>query len=109
MKKIKIFEVPIFKGLISLHTGTPDEFIAILKKKNIEIEISETQSGKTVWDTFNGLEFFVWIKNKNDLPTIAHEMLHVANAILISRGIRVDPDNDEIQAYLVEYLISKVI
>jgi hypothetical protein len=40
---------------------------------------------------------------------IAHEAVHAANYILSDRGVLCDHDNDEPLAYLVEWVVSKVV
>jgi len=41
--------------------------------------------------------------------TIAHEAVHAASFILDSRGVVPDFNNDEPQAYLVEYIVNEII
>ena len=47
------------------------------------------------------------VKDIEQRGDIAHEILHTTNVILKRRGIRLDPNNDEPQAYLVSYLTDK--
>lgn len=43
----------------------------------------------------------------NSLQTIVHESTHAAWDILESRYIKVTPDNDEVKAFLVGWLVSE--
>lgn len=43
------------------------------------------------------------------VPTVAHECLHAVNGILEARGVVPDFKNDEIQCYLLEWLMEKVV
>ena len=49
-------------------------------------------------------DFVCCIKDASKKDFVAHEILHTANRILLSRGVTPDFDNDEPQAYLVGYL-----
>ena len=44
------------------------------------------------------------VKEPYNEDDVAHEILHVANRILLTRGVTPDFDNDEPQAYLVSLL-----
>lgn len=58
----------------------------------------------------NGVDHF-WIQFKalpTSLDTISHEIVHLVNAVCKSRGIKLDPDNDEAQAYLTGWVTSVV-
>jgi hypothetical protein len=44
----------------------------------------------------------IWVRDRKDLPALAHEAVHAANWTLARRGWRADMENDEPQAYLVE-------
>lgn len=39
---------------------------------------------------------------------IAHEVVHLVNRIFLDRGVRLDPVNDEPQAYLTGYLVEQI-
>ena len=45
----------------------------------------------------------------NDIPTIIHECEHVKNSIWKRIGFIPTPDNDEPDAYLLEYLYKEVM
>lgn len=53
-------------------------------------------------------EYVIWVRG-NDLATLAHECLHIANMILDAKGIIPSFSNDEAQAYLMNYLINKCL
>jgi hypothetical protein len=42
------------------------------------------------------------------IATIAHEAVHACNTIFESKGIRLDVNNDEPQAYFVDYLVKEI-
>jgi hypothetical protein len=57
-----------------------------------------------------GEEIFIILNQKENLSVgvLAHEVIHAANFIFYSRGIKLDIENDEAYAYLVEYLMDKL-
>lgn len=56
-------------------------------------------------------DFIIWTREKaSKVPTtLAHECLHIANMILHARGITIDTENDEVQAYLLGWLMKKCL
>ncbi len=58
----------------------------------------------------NGVDNF-WIQfkaTKIPIDTASHEIVHLVNAICKSRCIKLDPDNDEPQAYLTGWATSVI-
>lgn len=48
--------------------------------------------------------FVVWVKKKNDVGTLIHEITHLAIEILNDRGIKIsEKENGEVLAYYLEY------
>lgn len=43
-----------------------------------------------------------------DAGRIAHEAIHIKNRIFKYSGIENDPDNDEPEAYLVQWIVNKI-
>lgn len=48
-------------------------------------------------------------RNPTEIGHVAHECLHATNFIFMEAGVKTDPDNDEHQAYFLDYLIEKVL
>jgi hypothetical protein len=42
------------------------------------------------------------------IATISHEAIHTCNTIFRDKGIKLDVDNDEPQAYLVDWLVKQI-
>lgn len=42
------------------------------------------------------------------IATIAHEAVHCCNLIFMHKGIRLDRDNDEPQAYLTDWIVKEI-
>lgn len=49
----------------------------------------------------------IWLKDKKNIPALAHECVHAVHMCLDSRGVKPMFDNDEIEAYLTETLMRK--
>lgn len=47
-------------------------------------------------------------KSKLSHALIAHEVVHLVNLIFIDRGIKLDINNDETQAYFTEWLTDSI-
>ena len=45
----------------------------------------------------------------NDMSVIAHECLHVKNAVWNRIGYSPNPVNDEVDAYLLDYIMAEVL
>lgn len=43
-----------------------------------------------------------------ELLTIVHESVHLCNMVLDNVGVKLDPHNDEAQAYLTEWIFKKL-
>lgn len=85
--------------------------MAAYLKKHHEYEPDLSQKGGSVFSirADNGSTIYlVWTRKKH-APTIAHECVHAANALLESRGWKPQLDNDEPQAYLVEALMREAL
>lgn len=61
--------------------------------------LSPTCQGHFLWKA-KKKDVVVWIKDKNDLPCLAHELLHYAIAVLELRGVPVDEKTSEALTYL---------
>lgn len=51
----------------------------------------------------------IWIRNKDDMPTLAHEVTHAACNTLRERGWNPDFSNEEPLTYLVENIFREAL
>lgn len=49
-------------------------------------------------------QVIIWIDKKGELDTFAHELIHAINNTFYNKGIQLDTENDEPQAYLMSWL-----
>lgn len=61
-----------------------------------------------VYDENGMRRILVYVKDKEDLITIAHEVLHVTWYIQYWTGFNFSWDSQEIQAYLLEYIMKEI-
>jgi hypothetical protein len=47
-------------------------------------------------------------KRRPITPTVVHEAVHIVNMIFQEKGIAPDLENDEVQAYLTEFIADKI-
>lgn len=64
-------------------------------------------AGYVHMDTDEYNTHLIWIKDKNNLDTMVHEVYHLVNVICKSRGLSEDDTNEQ-QAYLMGWLFSKI-
>ena len=101
--KVKTFKVPLYLG--RLIVAFTDDLNIAIKKWNLDTQSDELwactfQDGKSVYCVFDNTMISPGI--------IAHEALHATNRILSGLGYIPDPNNDEAQAYLHSWIVSKI-
>ena len=96
----KNINIPIFR--LKLKIVVVDDIEEAL---GIEPNI-DTEADSCVIDHNNGTATIVIASN--DMSVIAHECLHVKNAVWNRIGYSPNPVNDEVDAYLVQYLFNEV-
>ena len=67
----------------------------------------DTRANSCVIDCNNGTATIIIASN--DMSIIAHECLHVKNAVWNRIGYSPNPVNDEVDAYLLDYIMAEVL
>ena len=112
MKKAHTFYSDLYKeGFIFLPGFTQKQVNSLLKKFKVEDSVDiEGCDGLTV---FCQNFVLIWSKHKDksieSLSTLVHECVHAANMILDHKGIPMSLENDESQAYLVEWIFENCL
>lgn len=109
--KIKAINVPLYRGeLVIIITNSVKHL-----KKYIpdwtDKEIYASTYYALYKDKTQGYYIILNFKSpyrKIQHGTIAHESVHAAHFIMKHRGLTVDIDNDEAEAYLVEWITDQV-
>ena len=97
----KNINIPIFR--LKLKIVVVDDIEEALEiNPNID-----TGADSLVIDNNNGTATVVIASN--DMSIIAHECLHVKNAIWNRIGYSPNPLNDEVDAYLLDYIMTEVL
>lgn len=50
---------------------------------------------------------FIWLRSK-ELPTLAHELIHLTTHLFHEKAIPISYDNDETLCYYVEYWLNRI-
>lgn len=101
--KSKEVPIPIYFGkLIIILTNDWKEVDRAYNTK-----IDENLYDAVVFEIKDKDEYIVAIK-KIKWSVIAHEVVHIVNAIFLSCGVELDRHNDEPQAYLTGWLINEI-
>jgi len=99
MKKIII---PIYQRVLYVHIGIPSERTC----KIYNLNLSPTDIA-CVHETDEGI--FVWFSTKEfNAGLVAHESIHIKNIVFEQIVAKPDFDNDEYEAYFVEYLVTEI-
>jgi hypothetical protein len=112
MKKPFMFHSDIYReNFLFLPAYTQKQVNNALKKlKATELIDISGCDGQTV---FCADFVVIWSKHKDksveSLSTLVHECVHAANMVLDHKGIPMNLENDESQAYLVEWLFENCL
>ena len=97
----KIINIPIFR--LKLKIVVVDDI-----KEALEVDPNvSTEADSCVIDHNNGTATIIIASN--DMSVIAHECLHVKNAVWIRIGYSPQALNDEVDAYLLDYIMAEVL
>lgn len=108
MIKYKKIYIPILKGII--HIFVSDDFKAVnhLYKLGISNETLETSAGIVDWHPRKLINYICLLEPNIQLLELTHEAVHLVNKIYLDRGIGLDRENDENQAYLTAWIFDKL-
>lgn len=97
------FDVPIFNKTVYFYCS--DDVDACCLRATGDFIDKKCDAGMTVCKD-GEVYVFVFKEHEND-STVAHECLHAANYIIDLCGMQVDACNDELQAYLMGWLVEQ--
>lgn len=105
--KIQKKLIPIYYGYLIIIIS--EDFKAVAKKFNLKENVE--LYGAFAWSRINKddiPEFLVCVPPDVSNHLIAHEVVHIVNAVFLNRGIELDRNNDEPQAYLTGYVFKEI-
>lgn len=102
--KIKI---PIFDSLLEVVQSS--DYVESAKKLKLEISNLDSVSALTI-DLTNGIKrrYLIFLPVDFTVGLIAHECLHVTNILFGHIGYMPKTDNDELQAYLLQWICDEL-
>lgn len=96
MKKLGRFEIPIYKHLVVLYFGLPDDV-----KPNTSACCVLEKDKQAVG---------IYVSDKSTWPDVVHEIVHAADFILANIGAEMGcaTGDSEVRAYLVGFITEKI-
>lgn len=95
-----------------ISTPTFDEFRKIMKKRfKLEIPEDDQTEGhfEIITKVNKGVDIgVIWVKDRKDYGTIAHECLHAVQWSTSQRGLNLSEETEEAFAYLFSFLVSTI-
>lgn len=89
----------------------PEDFIGHIKKQfDYQTEIAPSTLGKCLdYSDSSTSVVSIWIRNRTDYASLAHECVHAANATLDYMKYKYNIENDEINATLTGLIFRKAL
>ncbi|MDI6033994.1 hypothetical protein QLS91_13010 [Flavobacterium sp. LB2P84] len=101
--KIKEVKIPIYFGKLTIITTNDFKEVDAIYNTKIDGNLYDA----VVFEVKDKDEYIVAIK-KIEWSIIAHEVVHIVNAIFLKCGIELDRINDEPQAYLTGWIVNEI-
>lgn len=110
LKKTFVVSDPVYRASISVVIGDFDYFKKVCESNDIEAaEQYRFRSGVCQEiQKDSGLGYVLWVRDKNDLKTITHELIHLVNFVFHTANIKTTFRNDEPMAYYYSYLFGEI-
>ena len=107
--KTYTYKIPTFYVTIKIMVA--DKMVDMLTDKIFELDENKDTYEKTAAAlclTYKD-DIYLCLPNEGKFATefMFHEIIHAKNFIYSKRGVKLDVDNDENEAYLVQYIYSK--
>jgi hypothetical protein len=119
-KRVKYIYEDLYSINIWFFDGWTREGMKKWLKKNWDIEIQlydgdgDTGGSVTSFKTFkkgegNVTAYCLYLSDKNDNSVVAHEAFHIVSMVLRDRGIPLIKETEEAYAYLLKWIIEKIV
>lgn len=107
-KKLKFYKIDnkLLKAPLSLYIGDKD----LYNKRMVELGFDDCQidhQDGNIW--FDKKLVVIWFPHLNNTGVIIHELLHYCFDIYGKKGIPINRENDELMAYMLEYMFNEVM
>jgi hypothetical protein len=110
--KYQAAKIPLYSDL--LHVAIGHDIGAICTAADLPAtDLNGLPLSSYVGYAFTGVKdgtigYFAFFVTDATPGTIAHEALHLSHKIMTDRGMKVDAENDEAQAYLLGWLVNQI-
>lgn len=101
--KTKRVDIPIYRQRSYIHFGVTAEVI------NYAFDFNKVDFAGVVWVDEDEHLHVAFSEEHMDIPTIAHEAVHMTNRLFSMVGAKLDSDNDEPQAYMVTFFVEAIL
>ena len=76
--------------------------------QNDYMNIWNTSNGAVCMEMVDGVPYIFMMINEKRHRVVVHESVHCASLVMNQKGIPMSIDNDEVMAYLTDYIFSEV-
>jgi len=112
---LKISLAPFKDDLIILE-GEADICFKYLVESGVTFEVNKDKLNNDMHDDLEGMmlgfdndNFVIWLKNKKDIATLSHELIHVLFHFLKNYEINLTENTEELFAYYMSYVMDKYL
>lgn len=107
MKK-RVVKIPIYGGELIMYLV--DDWDYMNKKYSKESPMTNRTCGVTFtnYTTAGYSQYIVAFRTRPSNSVISHEVTHIVNLLFRDRGIILDVDNDEPQAYFTDWVFEQI-
>jgi len=110
-KKFNHIWEDLYKVNVWWFRGPRKQYIDLVREefKLVSSDVSDNVKGRVEHFAADDQPLpIIWLRKK-DVAVLAHEVFHVVHWILKYKGIYLSDDSQEAYAYLLEYLMSKIM
>lgn len=113
--KTRIFPIVIYPNKIYCYIGySPEKTISEINKTckacpSVSIEAFEENAGYTIGLTNGSVIIYIREDHIGDYGVLAHEVFHAVESVMNYVGITHSEDSSEAFAYLIQYIMSKIL
>lgn len=108
--KLKFYRIynEYWKAQLSLYVGSKELYNK--KMKELKMDDATLAQGNTNGKFWHDENYLVmWFPNFKDKNIITHELVHYCFAVLVRKGVPISAENDEVFAYMFEYMFNKIM
>ena len=102
-----ILKIPIFGSKVRMYSATKKELKKLVKKYDLT-PVDDYDAFVFPTAQNEPYDFVVVFRKGLKQSVIVHEANHLTNMVLTSIGHEVEPENDEVQSYLIQWLFERI-